>query len=163
MSKKRKPKSTSERSGPLPLASKKEKLRAIMIALDFDPDVPIPEKRIPKSPGDCKSIEDLVDLVFKRVHLDGSYQLLRDDSGRVIRWVWPGGEFTDKILKLVAIAIPHIKSKEHLSELRLVGTKISADGLRLLRQLFPATRVTFYTEADGSANWRLTQASYPES
>jgi hypothetical protein len=107
----------------------------------------------PRSRKAVRSLEDLCRYVFKLTHLSGTYQMLIEEN-RVRRWVWEGHDFSDKTVHTVRDLAPQVPDLEMLEELRLVNTRVSADGAERLRRLFPSTRITTYLMEDGS-DWGL--------
>jgi hypothetical protein len=76
---------------------------------------------------------------------------LRDE---VRRWVWFGHEFSDRTVRTIRDLAPQVPDLDVLEELRLVNTRVSADGAERLRRLFPNARVTTFLVED-SSDWTL--------
>ena len=83
-------------------------------------------KEPPPMAAACHSMEDLCLYIFKLAHLDGSYQMLKTDTG-IQRWVWFGHDFGDKFVKIVEKVLPQIKNSEELKELLQLMAEDSAD------------------------------------
>ena len=113
----------------------------------------------PRHLSDCKTLEDLCLYIFERVHLIGTHQMLKSDTG-IIRWVWCGRDFNDRLVAVVEKVAPSLPDTNNLQELRLVGTHVTAEGVQRLRKTFKKAEITTYTEEDERANWRWSQASY---
>ena len=113
----------------------------------------------PRNPAACRSLEDLARFVFKLAHLDGDHQMLTED-GKLKRWVWFGHEFRDRLVDVVEQIAPRLRDSEALEELRLVATRVSANGLERLRRILPNASITVYTDQDSDGNWKWSQASY---
>jgi len=119
-----------------------------------------PGPQPPRKLSDCQTLADLCRYVCKTVKLDAEYQMLFEGP-HVIKWVWFGHSFTDKHVRIVEEALPSINDVEQLQELRLVATKVSANGAEMLRRWLPDAKVAIYTDEDHNNNWELSQASYP--
>lgn len=114
--------------------------------------------RPPRRAQDCRNVEDLCRYIFKLAKLDGDHQMLIVE-GRVKRWVWFGHEFTDRIVKVVEEVSGQISNLSQLEELRLVATRVSAQGYERLRRVIPTATIRIFTDDDDDdAPW--SQASY---
>lgn len=112
-----------------------------------------------KTKSQILSVEDLCKYVFRKVHLDGNYQVRFADE-HVRTWVWNGYDYTDRIVDLVEQVADQVTDKDLLEELRLVATKVTAKGIDRLRRVFPMARVSVFTDEQSDANWRWSQAHY---
>lgn len=113
----------------------------------------------PRAAKSCRSLEDLCRYVFKLAGLDGEYQMLMVGPA-LKRWVWHGHTFTDRFVNVVQEIAPLLPDRDHLEELRLVATRVTARGVERLRGIFPESKVTVYTDEDSDENWQLSQATY---
>ncbi len=107
----------------------------------------------PRSRKAVRSLEDMCRYVFKLAQLDGDYQMLIEND-KVRRWVWFGHEFSDRTVRTIRDLTPQVPDLNVLEELRLVNTRVSADGAERLRRVFPNARVTTFLVED-SSDWTL--------
>ena len=108
---------------------------------------------------DCRTMKDVVRLVFDLVELDGTDQVLEKDKV-LVRWVWPGSEFSDRVVEVAVRAARNAHDASLLRELRLVATHVSSAGLKRLEKAFPNAAITVISKEVDSTNWRWSQADY---
>ena len=103
--------------------------------------------------------------LIKRIHrlarVDGAFQVAME-NGVVVRWVWGGSEFSDKIARSFLDGCDASVAVEanQLKELRLVNTSLGNLVIEELARALPDTKITVFSEADEIANWRVSQAYY---
>jgi len=70
-----------------------------------------------------------------------------------------GPDFNDKTVGLLERLSTRLGLGTELSELRLIGTRVSDDGLRRLQRLFPAAKIQRYSWEDADTNPQLGHAN----
>jgi hypothetical protein len=103
----------------------------------------------------------LIKKIHRRIDLEGAFQVAVE-NGVVVRWVWCGPEFTDKVARSFLDACDEVITEEasQLKELRLVSTSLNRTMVGELTRALPYTKITVFSELDEKANWRISQAAY---
>ncbi|MBI3867695.1 MAG: hypothetical protein HY299_04105 [Verrucomicrobia bacterium] len=110
-------------------------------------------------PEQCRNMKDVVQLVSRLADLNSDCQVLKEHD-IIVRWIWPGAEFSDRHADVAARAATHACDVGLIKEIRLVGTRVSQRGIRKLQQAFPHAKVTSISKKMELTNWRWTQAVY---
>jgi hypothetical protein len=105
----------------------------------------------------CKSWLDGWLYVYRRCYLDYSQHLAWKDE-QVFCSVWVGPDFNDGVIDWLERFHSRFGVDTALAELRLIGTRVSFDGLDRLRKLFPDAKLKTYSWEDVKAHPELQYA-----
>jgi hypothetical protein len=99
----------------------------------------------------CKSWLDGWLYVYRRCYLDYS-QHLAWKSEQVFCSVWVGPDFNDRVIDWLERFRSRFGVDTALAELRLIGTRVSPNGVGRLHKLFPNAKISTYSWADAKAH-----------
>ena len=105
----------------------------------------------PRRSSDCKSWLDIWLYAFKRAHLYPEDHV-KIAGGKVTCVAWVGPDFGEKLVALLERCARRVGPDLDLLELRLVRTRVGAQGMERLRALFPKARIVAYSEKQECQN-----------
>jgi len=105
----------------------------------------------------CRSWLDGWLYIYRRTYLDYHDHLLWDDE-RVRCAVQVGPDFNDKTVALLERLAGRLGPCSDLQELRLIGTRVTVEGLVRLQRVLPNAKINKYSWEDRDANPRLSYA-----
>jgi len=109
----------------------------------------IPEPR--RTFKECLSWPEAWAFVFHRACL--SYRdFLRWEGNKIVCVVWPDPEFDDQIVDVLGKIAERIGRNNDLTEMRLIGTKITPQGVVQLKSIFPKASINSYSREEAERN-----------
>lgn len=106
----------------------------------------------------CRSWLDGWLYIYRRVCLD-YHQHLRWEGEKVRCAIQVGPDFNDKTVEWLERLSTRLGPGADLAELRLIGTRVSEDGLQRLHRLFPNAKIGRYSWEDAQQHPDLGHAN----
>jgi hypothetical protein len=104
-------------------------------------------KEPPRRKQDCKSFEDACRYIFKTAHLDPDNSMVVEGKC-VVRMDWFGREFSDKQVGVLEEFLARGLNSAGFIELRLISTRVTAEGAERLRRVLPRSKVSVVLDGD---------------